>query len=45
MNALQDNMIVIRTPNVSILQLDMNVNADVDLKNMITEENAEVCFP
>ena len=40
MNALQKSMIVIRTQSVSILNLDINVNADVDLSNTITEGNA-----
>ena len=37
-------MIVIRTRNVSIQNLDINANADVDLKNTIMEKNAKVCF-
>ena len=37
-------MIVIKTRSVLILNLDINVNADVDLSNTIMEQNAEVCF-
>ena len=42
MNALQKSMIVIKTQSVSILYLDINVNADVGLWNTMTEENAEI---
>ena len=41
MNALQKSMIVTRRQSVSILNLDISVNADVDLWNTIMEGNAK----
>ena len=42
MNALQKSMIVTRRQSVSILNLGINVNADVDLSNTIMEGNAKI---
>ena len=42
MNALQSNMIVIRMRSVSILNLDINVSANLALKNTIMKGNVKV---
>ena len=42
MNATLNNMIVIRTQYVSVRNLDINVNVNLDLKNTIMDENALV---